>query len=288
MTMLHNSKKQPIVFFGSSHFVLPIIELLQQEYDLKLVVTTEKNPTDAIPAYCSKNTIPFVSVATLSQLKTLYDHLSVLRAPVAVLAYFGLIIPQSLIDIFPKGIVNIHPSRLPHYRGSTPGQTALVLGDVKTGVSIMLLDKDVDHGPVFIQEEETISPTETATSLYEKLFAKGTKLLKQVLPAYLHDTMLPTAQDHSHATFTKPLTRESGFINPDQPLSPSLLDRTIRAYYPWPGVWTKIKINNKEVRIKFLPGKVLQVEGKKPISYHDFMHGYPEGEKILKNLNLIA
>lgn len=285
--MIHNSQKIPIVFFGASRFVLPIIEFLHKAYDLKLVVTTEINPTDAVPKYCTENNIPYICVNSKQELLALSYQLQATKSPVAVLAYFGLIVTQEIIDIFPKGIVNIHPSRLPKYRGSTPVQTALVLGDVKTGVSVMLLDKEMDHGPILAQEEAEILPADTAITLYERLFPQGVELLEAVLPAYIAGALQPVEQDHTKATFTKVLTRDSGFLDITKPVSPGLLDRMIRAYYPWPGVWTTTSINNRDVRIKFLPGKMLQVEGKKPMAYKDFINGYPEGKEFLKKLQLL-
>lgn len=282
--------KTPILFFGASSYVLPIIALLHKEYDLKLVVTTEKGPQAAVPAFCTAQNIPFVSVISTKELKSLSPQLSAINAPVAVLADFGLIIPQSTLDIFPKGIVNIHPSRLPLYRGPTPGQTAILLGDIRTGVSIIRLDKEVDHGPLLAQEEEPISSTDTATSLYTHLFKKGAQLLFCVLPAYLTGGLTPKEQDHDKATFTKPLIRESGFLDTTKPISPTILDRMIRAYYTWPGVWTRYPKSTSTLSgkiIKFLPAEMLQVEGKKPVSKKDFLNGYPEAKGWLQKLQLL-
>lgn len=151
----------------------------------------------------------------------------------------------------------------------------------------MLLDKEVDHGPVLAQIEEDILPTDTSTSLYERLFAKGVALLEAVLPAYLSGQLTLEEQNHSKATFTKPLTRDSGFVDISKPIASGLLDRMIRAYFRWPGVWTFFKTANKTFRVKFLPGKMLQVEGKKPASYKDFINGYPEGKEFLEKLQLL-
>ncbi len=216
------------------------------------------------------------------------NRLRDIHAEFAVLAYFGLIVRQQVIDIFPKGILNIHPSLLPYYRGPTPVQTALLLGTNKTGVSIMLLDSEVDHGPVFAQATEPISSTDTTIRLYERLFPKGVQLLSEVLPLYLEGKTQPIEQNHSKSTLTKMLTRESGFFQDTQTQAPELLERMVRAYYPWPGVWTKCttlpnsKLTNKIV--KFLPGKMIQVEGKKPVSYKDFLNGYPEAKDWLKKI----
>lgn len=279
--------KLPTIFFGASQFVLPIITFLKEHYDLTLVVTTEQKPTDAVPVYCREHNIPFVTASSPSQLNALKEQLAGYECQFAVLAYFGVIVSQSIIDLFPKGIVNIHPSRLPQYRGPTPVQTALLLGDVRTGVSIMLLDKEVDHGPVLAQEEEEIYSIDTAVSLYERLFPKGVQLLETVLPAYLSGELKPKEQEHSKATFTKTLTRDSGFIDMTKPISPVLIDQMIRAYYPWPGAWTKWQTNGKEKIVKLLPNKLLQVEGKKPMSYRDFLNGYPDGRTFLEKLNLV-
>jgi methionyl-tRNA formyltransferase len=280
--------KQPTVFFGASSFVLPVIEFLNRDYDLKLVITTEMKSSDAVPKFCQENNIPFIQVNSPKELLNTKYQILHTESQFAILADFGLIVSQEIINMFPKGIINIHPSRLPQYRGPTPGQTAILLGDVRTGVSIILLDKEVDHGPLLGQEEEEILAHDTATSLYNRLFAKGVALLQVVLPAYLSGELKPIEQDHSKATFTKILTRESGYIDSDHPTSPGLLDRTIRAYYPWPGVWTKWHMENeKEKIVKFLPNKIIQVEGKKPMSYKDFMNGYPEGRKFLEKLQLI-
>lgn len=279
--------KQPTLFFGASQFVIPIIEFLQQEYDLLFVVTTEMNPTDAVPAYCKEHTIPYYSVTSLKD-PDIRERLQNAHVEFAVLAYFGLIVPQSIIDIFPKGIINIHPSLLPAYRGPTPVQTSILLGDTTTGVSIMLLDSDVDHGPVLAQTTEPITSTDTAISMYERLFPKGVELLREALPKYVSGELVPQEQQHNEATFTKSLTRESGYFDDTKAQPVDLLNRLIRAYYPWPGVWTRCttlpnsRLQNKIV--KFLPGKMLQVEGKKPVSYKDFLNGYPEAADWLQKI----
>src|SRR6266581_4146753 len=135
------------IFFGAGQHVIPIINFLHQNYDLKLVVTTEKGEKESVVGYYEQYKIPFLSVQTLKD-TSISQKLKAVNAPVSVLTYFGLIVPQSIIDIFPQGIVNIHPSLLPEYRGPTPGQTAILHGDKTTGVSIMLLDQEVDHGPI--------------------------------------------------------------------------------------------------------------------------------------------
>lgn len=246
--------KIPIIFLGTGSYVLPILETLQKKFDLKLVVTTEKNPTDSVPAYCKKQGISFLSVSKLDS--AICHKLSDINAPIAVLASFGLIIPQDFLDIFPKGIINIHPSYLPYYRGSTPIQAAIKNGDKETAVSIMLLDQAVDHGPILAQIPLEITPDDTAESLYAKAFTLGAEKLVDIIPAYIAGNVEPREQDHAKATYTEPLTRNSGYIDLDQTkkMSPLEIARLVRAYFPWPGVWTKVRIKNQEVRIKNYQG----------------------------------
>ena len=278
--MQTNNSRPKIIFFGSSQFVIPIIKILKENFSLSLVITTEKSD-GVVPVYCQKNKITFMSVSTLKD-KNLKSSILNLKSSVGVVADFGLIIPEEILNVFPKGIINIHPSLLPKYRGPTPVQTAIFSGDKTTGVSIIKLDKEVDHGPILGMAQEDILDTDTAESLYKRLFAMGANLLLNILDKYLKRNLMLNAQNHEKATFTKLLTRQDGYINLNNIPIKEKLRLMIRAYYPWPGVWTKMKLNNKEKIIKFLPEKKIQVDGKKSMSYKDFINGYPEGKEVLK------
>jgi methionyl-tRNA formyltransferase len=278
-----------VVFFGSSTYVIPIIEVLRKNFDLALVLTTERNTNDAVPNYCINNKIQYLSVSSLKD-PLISSRLSFISTPIAVLADFGLIIPEEILNLFPKGIINLHPSLLPKYRGPTPVQNAILNGDKTTGISIMKLDDKVDHGPILRQEKEEILDTDTAESLYKRLFEKGAYLLPKTIGLYLGEKLIPVAQNHKLAIFTTPLTRQSGYVEiskiKDQ-ISKIKLDRMIKAYYPWPGVWFKTPLRQgsggqaKLKIIKLLPFGRLQVEGKKPMSYKDFLNGYPETREAL-------
>ncbi len=300
--MQNYNSKVKIIFFGSSEYVIPIIKSLQKNFDLGLVLTTENPKTKksnlasrgeasqsySVIWYCVKNKIPYRSVTNLSD-PNLKLKIENLKLKIAVLADFGLIIPQEILNIFPKGIINIHPSLLPKYRGPTPVQTAILNGEKITGVSIMKLDEELDHGPVLGQEQEEILDTDTSESLYKRLFEKGVNLLPKLLNDYLNGNLNPIAQNHKNATFTKALKREDGYIDISklEVRGEKLeVDRKIRAYFPWPGVWTKLEVRSEklEVRIKFLPGEKIQVSGKKPMSYKDFLNGYPELKQQLGKL----
>jgi methionyl-tRNA formyltransferase len=271
------------IFFGSSKYVIPTIEMLNAGFGLALVVTTEKDPLDTVPSFCNANNIPYLSVKNLKD-ENVLEKIKNEKALVGVLGYFGLIVPQELLDMFPKGIINIHPSLLPKYRGPTPVQTTILNGDTETGTSIILLDKEVDHGPILIQKKLDIDPVDTTDSLHAKLFSLGAELIKEVLPMYLADGITLQAQDHSAASFTKHLSKQSGQFEIDNPPNKENLDRMIRAYFPWPTAWTVVRIKNKEVRIKLLPGQKLQMEGGKPMGVKDFQNGYPDLKPLLEKL----
>jgi len=283
-----------VVFFGSSKFVIPILEVLRKNFDLRLVLTTE-NPKGSKPnlasqgvplrswtviSYCLENKIPYVSVSNLSN-PIIKSKLLNINASIAVLADFGLIIPRDILNAFPKGIINIHPSLLPKYRGPTPVQTAILNGDKTTGVSIIKLDDEIDHGPILGQGKEEILSIDTSETLYKRLFAKGAVLLLKVLNKYINGELNPIPQNPNEATFTKPLNRQDGYLNVSNATTTvTKIDTMIKAYYPWPGVWFKIKANEKEKIVKLLPNNKIQAEGKKPMSYKDFKNGYPNLKQI--------
>jgi methionyl-tRNA formyltransferase len=271
------------VFFGSSSYVIPVIEALKKNYNLALVVTTEKS-NGAVPFFCKQNNISFRSVTGLkdSNLKSLIlNH----KSQVAVVADFGLIIPEEILNSFPKGIINIHPSLLPKFRGPSPVQAAILEGVKTTGVSIMKIDNEIDHGPILGQEKEEVLDTDTGKSLYKRLFDKGAKLLIKVLNLYLNDNLKLSAQNYKEATFSQTLKREDGFIDISNPPSKEIIQRMVRAYFPWPGVWFKTKLNGTEKIVKLLPGQRIQVAGKNPMTYKDFLNGYPQAEEILRTIS---
>lgn len=271
-----------IVFFGSSRYVIPILDMLHNFYNLPLVITTEQGNQDPVPFFCKAKKIEFIKTTKSADLISSYE-IEGSGANLGVVADFGLIIPPEVINFFELGIINIHPSLLPKYRGSTPVQSAILNGDTKTGVSIIQLDKYMDHGPILAQEEEVISPDDTSKSLYDKLFKTGTRLLKETIQKMDTQKIIAKEQDHATATFTKQLTRDDGFVDFKTISSKEFFDRLIRAYYPWPGVWTKTSLSSdgQTKVIKFLPNKKIQVEGGREMLYKDFINGYSNADKNL-------
>jgi methionyl-tRNA formyltransferase len=254
-----------IVFFGTPDFVKPVISVLKSNFELVQVINKPEE----------------LNRETIEELKTLSPDLFVVGA-------YGQILPKEVLDIPKLGVINIHPSLLPKYRGASPIQTAILNGDEKTGVSFIKMDEKMDHGPIIYQFEENVLETDTFKSLAERLFAKSAEELEEVINRFSSDSKL-TNQDETQATYTKLITRQDGYIDLSKLEIRNLkleIARRIRAYFPWPGVWTKYKLSEKELVIKLLPNSQIQVEGKKPMSYKDFMNGYPNGKEFLQKLSL--
>ena len=277
--------KENVVFFGAGPYVSRIVEVLIHEFEV-YVFTTENRQRDPLILYCANNNISYDSINKFDQ--KIIANIKKIGAKIAVLASFGLIVPTEVLEIFPLGIINIHPSLLPKYRGPTPVQSTILAGEKTTGVSIIELDEEVDHGPILTQIEEKIEPNDTSETLYRRLFQKGAELLSGILPKYIAGELKPVEQNHSRATFTDRLTRQSGLIDLNQPLNAKrqTLDRMIRAYFPWPGVWFRAKLNGVERTVKLFPEGRIQVEGKSVMSLKDFANGYPEAKNIISKLNL--
>lgn len=273
-----------IIFFGASKYVLPTIKILKDNFDLALVVTTERDPQDTVPSYCKSNSVPHLSIKSFDD--SVLDQIKKTDSTLGILAYFGVLLPKSVLEIFPKGILNIHPSLLPLYRGPTPVQSAILDGKTETGVSIIRLDNQMDHGPILGQFIEQINPNDTTPDLHDRLFKKGAEMLRDLIPKYIDEKLKLTEQNDNEATYTqKDFTRENGYFDFNNPPKKDELDRMIRAYYPWPGTWTRLKVQSEKFKvIKFLPENKLQVEGGKPMSVKDFLNGYPKLKPQLEQL----
>ncbi len=194
------------------------------------------------------------------------------EADLAVVAAYGKILSKEELNTPKYGSINIHPSLLPKYRGPSPIQTAILNGDKISGISIIKMDKEMDHGPLLYQESLELSDKDTFDNLSKKMFLRSAEVLPEVIEDFVAGKIQSKQQNHSEATFCKLLTKESGYFDINNPSSPEELDHMIRAYYPWPGVWTRW--NGKIV--KFLPNGLMQMEGKKAIPLKDFLNGYPD------------
>lgn len=284
--------KQNIVFFGSGSYTIPVVEKLIK-HGLSLVITTEK--AGELIDFCNKNKIDVVSARTAKELTAISYKLS--AHSLGILASFGAIIPDEIINYFSHGIINIHPSLLPRWKGPSPIQYTLLNGDTQTGVTIIKLDNEIDHGNILIQTEYRLTGDETTQFLLDKLFSIGADLVEDLIVKIEDgEKIIETPQNHSKETWSYKITKEDGEIHLNKIPTTKLeirnfkleIGRRVRAYYPWPTVWFRTNLKGQQKLIKLLPEKRLQVEGKNPMNYKDFINGYgEEGKEMLVKLSLI-
>lgn len=282
-----------VVFFGTPEYVLPILKAIHKEFvtgpgksPIAAVVTQRPRPVgrkqiltySPIDKWAHEHGIPiYYSADELLKYST--------DAKLGVLASYGEIIKKEVIDLFPQGILVIHPSLLPKYRGASPVPATIANGDETAGCSIIRMDEKMDHGPIITQFKEEILPEDNAITLRDRLFARSAEVLVEMLPAYTQGKITLKKQNDDEATFTKLMKKEDGFININE-RTPEEIERFIRAMQPWPGAWTLVKLNPEDPakrRLKLLKshmneGKLVidevQLEGKNPVSWKQFSDGY--------------
>ena len=252
-----NSQK-PLVFFGTEDFSLPSLEtLIEAGWPIAIVVTKPDAPKGrglqiAQPAVKKLAEAHDIKVLQPEQVEILNEELRHLQPTHGVLVAYGKIVPKSTIDIFPGGIINVHPSLLPKYRGPSPIETAILNGDQKTGISLMKLTPKMDAGPVYKQLAWPLSGTEDRLELYNKLSEAGAKLLVENLPHIVDGRLEPLEQDHSEASYSCLLKKADGLI--DWQSEPALqIERKVRAYLGFPKtramIWDKYEVVITKARV---------------------------------------
>lgn len=256
-----------IIFFGNTKYSTIGTRIVNTTYPISSVVTIPGSPVKKL---AEELNIPAIETNKLNE--AILEEIKKLKPDFLIVEDYGLILPKEMLEIPKYAPLNIHHSLLPKYRGPSPAPSSILSGDKVSGVTIIKMIEEVDAGDILAQEEYELKVDETTDSLLTKLNELGGKLVVSVIKQYLDGTAKPRLQDNAIATYCNRLTRQSGYFDIQSPPPAELLDRMIRAYYPWPGVWTRW--NGKIV--KFLPGNMLQMEGKKPISFKDFLNGYPD------------
>jgi methionyl-tRNA formyltransferase len=288
-----------IIFFGTPKEVVPILETLNKHFDVVAAITTPDQKSGRKQILTSSPIKDFaqeknIQIITPQQFNNeTIEQLNNLKPDLFVVAAYGKIIPNDILAIPKHGTINIHPSLLPHYRGPTPLQTALLNGDTKTGITFMQMDKEMDHGPILHQIPFSLETTDTFGWLMQNTFSQAAQILPHIIEEYTSGKLKPQQQDHTKATYTKKIEKQDGYIDLSmvEKLNPLEIEnwkleiaQKIRAYYPWPSVWTKISLRNKDIVIKFLPKTQFQVEGKNPMELKDFLNGYPEMKETIEKL----
>jgi methionyl-tRNA formyltransferase len=234
-----------IVFMGSPQFAVPSLEqLLRSRHQIVAVYTQPDRPAGRGRALVAppvkeaavRHGLTVVQPDDFRSSKSV-SQLAEFRPDVIVVCAYGQILPQSVLDIPPRGCVNVHFSLLPRHRGASPVAAAILAGDEFTGVSIMLVSRKLDTGPILAMAAITISPQDTTGTLTDKLSLVGANLLEEALARWLRGEITPRPQDETRATYFSEIKKDVGEI--DWHLPAVDIWRRVRAFNPWPVCYTK-------------------------------------------------
>lgn len=242
-----------IVFMGTPRFAVPPLEhLTLSQHEVVAVYTAPDKPAgrgrSLVPSPVKQAALalnlPVVQPSSLKPAAAI-TQLADFRPDVIVVAAYGKLLPQSVLDIPRYGCLNIHPSLLPRYRGAAPIPSAILAGDAFTGVCIMLLDPGMDTGPVLTRTQIPIAGWDTTDLLTVKLAQIGARLVPETLLFWSRGELTPQPQNESQATYTTPVTKEQGEI--DWRLPAVDIWRRVRAFQPWPGAYTRWRGKRLEI-----------------------------------------
>ena len=303
-----------LVFMGTPIFAVPVLASLLNIEDSSIVgVYTppdrpagrgRKSQGSPVKEFAEENRLPVYQPNNFRKEED-QAELAGLKPDAIIVAAYGKLLPKPVLDLPSFGCLNIHPSLLPRHRGPSPVATSILNGDLVTGVTIMLLDEGMDTGPLIAQHEFFLKGDETAEGLTTALFELGGELLKESLPQWQSGKLLSEAQNESLASVSRKFERADGLV--DWSSSAVELERRLRAFNPWPGLfthWNDSSLKIIEVAIisssskEFAPGTVvgtnhpdvpaavatgdgflgltkIQLEGKKAVDVKDFLNGSP-------------
>lgn len=245
-----------IVFFGTETFAVKILESLlaqSEQFSVAAVVTQPARPVgrkqiitaSPVAVYATDHNLEILTPTTLKDAK-IAQQLASYAADVFVVAQYGMIIPQAILDIPKYGAINVHASLLPRHRGASPVHSAILAGDAITGVTFMKMDALMDHGDLFAEYSIPIAPEDNTELLMQKLADLSAQHFPHDLSQLLNGSIVATPQNHAAATVTTMLSRESGFVVWET-MNAGLIERMTRAFFPWPGV--SIQIENTIFKI---------------------------------------
>lgn len=315
---LYLSQMLRIVYFGTANFAVPPLKALfgaRGRAEIAAVVTKPDKPvgrkgelqSSPVAKAAREAGAMLLMPATLKG-DDVRERLAALRADLFVVAAYGKIVPKAILDLPRLGCLNLHGSLLPKYRGASPIQAAIAAGERETGVTLMRMDEQVDHGPILASVTVPIGPGDTYGSLEARLADAAAAMLVTHLDDIAGGRLVPREQRHEEATFTSIIGREDGFVRWTE-LDAAAIERRSRAFDPWPGlhaVWTR---EGKALRLKLTdvsaienrPGtapatafiddegfpavaartgavriRQIQPEGKKPMEGKAFLNGYKD------------
>lgn len=239
-----------LIFFGTAGFSVPALEaLLKAGFNIIAVITKPDKPGGRgqkiiVPTVKTIAEKHGLKVFQPLKFKDINEELAGLKPDAGVVVAFGKIIPQSAIDLFPKGLINTHASLLPKYRGPAPIEAAILNGDRGTGITLMQIDAGMDTGPVYVSEKLDIN-NQNRWEMYEKLSRMGAEMLVKFLPSILSGKLQPKPQDDSKASVVSMISKAEAEIDWNKPSKE--IERKIRAHLGWPG--SKTKLGGVEVTI---------------------------------------
>jgi methionyl-tRNA formyltransferase len=301
--------KPRVAFAGTGQFAARILEAIIDSVDLRLIITRAlpHNSLSPVSQLASQSTRPVLSPGKIEEIE---KNLLAEKLDLLIVADYGQIIPLRILEIPRLGSLNVHPSLLPQHRGPAPIQQAILQADELTGVTLMQMDAQMDHGPIVAQSSYKLTGHESAVELELILATQAQELLKKKLPEFIAGRLQPQLQNDNVATKHGFMKRQDGLVAPQ--MTTERIFRLYRAYMPWPGVWLNQIIRGQSKRIKLLaislntagdfnkgaatPGQwlwqsnklywqaqdgliqveKLQVEGSKPLLATEFARGYPD------------
>ncbi len=301
-----------VVFFGTAELAVASLEALaaNDRYKVVAVVTQPDKPRgrdlelqpSAVKAAAVRLGIPVLQPRRARDEQFLQEIRN-LSPDISVVAAYGQILPQALLDIPKHQSLNVHTSLLPRHRGAAPIQWAILSGDRETGVTIMKMDAGLDTGPILTQRKTLVADSDTAQTLHDRLAQMGAVLLLETIPQWISGHLAPQPQPEG-ATYARKIEKGDGLINWEEPADE--IWRKLRAFTPWPGAFTFSEIGGKRRMLKIWeakpvdqsgqPGTIialgkdgivvgtgkgalcitaLQLEGKKRMAVHEFLAGNP-------------
>ena len=299
------------IFLGTPDFALPSLQALCRDTDFEVVAVITQ-PDMPVGRQQELQEPPVKTLAKQSKIKNIWqpqkitqilDNIRELKPDVMVVVAYAQIIPQEILDIPQYGCINVHGSLLPKYRGAAVVAAPILNNDQVSGITIMLMDANLDTGSILRQAEISLDQAETAVTLYHKLADLGGKIINQTIKDYINHQIEPQVQDSSQSSYVKRLKKENGIIDWNKPAKD--IECFVRAMFDWPGAWTwtkgkqlkvlavepmTIEINIHKTGKTFLYNnqlavqcgqdaiiiKQLQLEGKNPLLAKEFLNGQPD------------
>lgn len=281
----------PFAYFGTPEIATVVLEKLKEVGLLPRVIITNPDAPQGrkmvltpspVKSWAEAHRIPVLQPQSLKTDTTVEQYITQQKIELGIVVAYGKIIPHSLLSLPKYGMVNVHPSLLPRLRGASPIRSAILKDERTTGVTIMILDSEVDHGPILAQEVVEL-PESTwpmrGRELDILLANKGGELLRETLPRYISGDIAPTDQVHENATFCEKITKEMGELDLTDDPAENL--RKIRAFDGWPGTFFFMERNGKRIRVKIVDASLAQngklnilrviPEGKSEMDYRDFI-----------------